>query len=348
MTFHDVTLPEPIALGSSFSMEFKTDIIQQPITAQEYRYDKWSRCRYRADLSSGIKTRAVLRTLQDFYFARNGSQNSFRVRMPIDFTTAPDGRSGISYLDQIIGEGDGTTPDAFQLFKKYIDGGGFEYRRPIDKPVDSITPNTTMWIFRITPNGTLTPGYTPQIEGGGGSDGYDVDYDTGVLTLVSGLADGAFLIGGYEFDICMRFDEEIDEQFMLSLEDFDLDDLPSIPLIEEPTTAAVWEQMDLGRAVDHGEVTDSFFITPAEGRVHMFDPQNSLKIYIPDSESLPYGGPHLILINESTSIDISVYDENEVLVTTAMRQVATGSSTILSTYVHYNTNSKIWGAIKRT
>ena len=344
MTFHDVTLPEPIALGSSFSMQFMTDILQQADSAKEYRYDKWSRCRYRADLSLGIKTTTALRELQDFYFARNGSQNSFRVRMPMDFTTAPDGRSGITYIDQYLGEGDGTTPTTFQLWKKYIDSGGFEYRRPIDKPVYTATPNQTMWVVRITAPGT----FAILIEDDTGANGYSVDYDTGILTTISGLGEGTFLMYGCEFDICMRFDEEIDEQFMLSLEDFNIDDLPSIPLIEEPTTAAVLEQVDLGRAVDHGEVTDSFFVTPADGRVHLFDPQNALKIYIPDAESLPYGGPHLVLINDSTAYDISVYDENEVLVTTVMRQVTAGSATILGTYLSNDTTQKEWGAIKRT
>lgn len=332
---NDAVFPSTLAVDSTFSLGFRTDIICRR-DGKEYRTGRWSRPQWKAEVSPGIKDQENLNELQDFYLTMAGAQNSFRVKMPAEFTTAANGRDAPALTDQVIGTFNAQVSETFQLFKTYTDSGGYKYRRIIDKPVDG-----TLLFGRLD-----LSSYSPTllIE----DTNYTVDYETGIITMLSSITKPQPVLFGCEYDIHMRFEREIDELMSITIEDFDKRDI-SIPLIEVPIENPLYDEYEGGGAVNHGSISNSIYITPSEGRVHAFNPQNStLSIYIPDADLFVAGGAYLVLFNDSTSYDIAVRTEDGTQVTTSKANLATkGSATILCVY-HDASGTYSWGAIKRT
>jgi uncharacterized protein (TIGR02217 family) len=195
---------------------FSTDIVTYAGGA-EYRNSKWSLPLYDYDLSYNVRTRSQVRNIYEFFIARKGRFEGFRIKDLMDFTTASNHVGAHAFTDVTIGTGDGVTA-TFQLKKIYTKGAA-SVTRTIKKPVSGA--------IKVGVNGvekTITTHWT-------------VDTTTGIITFTGGNIPtlGQTVTAGFEFDTPVRFntDSLADIEAIISGGgDNDLLSIPSIPLIE--------------------------------------------------------------------------------------------------------------------
>jgi uncharacterized protein (TIGR02217 family) len=205
-SFHDVTFPLRLALGTSGGPIRRTDIVSLS-NGRESRNSRWKDARRRYDAGSGIRSVDDLYEVLAFFEARSGQLYGFRFTDPIDHKScAPSEEVGSG--DQWIGSGDGATR-AFQLVKTYGDDAG-STRRTIAKPKAGSV--------RLKVDGI-------EVDAGD----FGLDAATGIVTFATAPADGAAIRAGYHFDVPVRFDID---RIEVSLDAFEAGRIPSIPLIE--------------------------------------------------------------------------------------------------------------------
>jgi uncharacterized protein (TIGR02217 family) len=196
MAFHNTRFPLDVALGARGGPERATDIVTLS-SGREERNSRWAQSRRRYNAGYGIKSRADMQAVLDFFEERRGRFHSFLWR---------DGLDHSSNGQQPLGTGDGTATE-FQLVKTY--GADFDpYLRPVTKPVAE-----TVNVFV---DGSTTDAFT-------------VDDLTGVVTFDAAPGVGAVLTADFEFDVPVRFDID---RLDIELTGFDAEDAPAIPLIE--------------------------------------------------------------------------------------------------------------------
>lgn len=195
-SFVETQFPTSISLGATGGAEFSTDIITT-FSGHEQRNINWSQSRGRWNVASGIKTKADMDTFIAFFRARQGRAVGFRFKDWTDFQVTAGN----------IGTGDGSTT-VFQLRKQYI-SGGVTINREIKKPVDG---SVTIYI-----GGVSQPS------------GWSIDYQTGVLTFGSAVANLADVTADFEFDVPVRFDTDMME---VVANTSSLHNWGNIPLIE--------------------------------------------------------------------------------------------------------------------
>lgn len=155
MAFDEVQFPTTISAGASGGPVFKTDVIVVN-DGYERRNQNWSQGRISYDASYGIRSMADIATVLKFFRARQGMVRGFRFRDPLDYTSAADGISAFSAIDQLIGIGNSSATQ-FQLVKNYINGGVTQ-QRTIKKPVngqvlvavDGLTQINGVWTGRAS------------------------------------------------------------------------------------------------------------------------------------------------------------------------------------------------------
>jgi uncharacterized protein (TIGR02217 family) len=175
MGFHEVQFPPKIAYGAMGGSEFNTSVTET-LGGFEQRNINWSIARGRWDVSSGLKTKADMETLQAFFHARFGKAYGFRFKNWMDYQA----------MGQNLGIGNGSQT-AFQL-KKVYESGGYEYIRTIKKPVSG-----TVKIYKDS-----------LIQ----SSGVTVDHITGLITFDSAPASSVIVTADFEFDVPVRFDTD--------------------------------------------------------------------------------------------------------------------------------------------
>ncbi|MFQ3594892.1 MAG: DUF2460 domain-containing protein [Sphingomonadaceae bacterium] len=202
--FHDVRFPLELGLSASGGPEFRTDIVTLT-SGFERRNILWSNARLRYDAGLGVRSEADLRALVAFFRARFGPAFAFRLRDPLDYSTAAEGEQ-LTALDVELGVGDGARL-RFPLVKTYGDAAG-DYVRRITRPV----PGTV----RVAIDGTeLLQGWSI-LEGG-------------VLQFEDAPAAGARVTAGFLFDVPVRFESD---RLEVSLSTFQAGEVPSVPLVE--------------------------------------------------------------------------------------------------------------------
>lgn len=204
--FHEVSFPLSIALGTTGGPERRTDIVQLS-NGRESRNARWRDSRRRYDAGSGMRSAYDLSTLVSFFEARQGSLYGFRFKDPLDFSSANFGNA-VTHSDQIIGVGDGATPN-FQLSKTYNDAGG-SAKRVIEKPVSGSVVIAIDGVEVVSPN-------------------ILIDDANGEVVFASAPALGAVITAGFEFDVPVRFDIA---RLDINLSAFNAGQIPSVPLVE--------------------------------------------------------------------------------------------------------------------
>jgi uncharacterized protein (TIGR02217 family) len=203
MAFHDVRFPDRIALGATGGPLWSTNVVTTA-GGHERRNQNWSASRGRWNVGSGLKTRDDLAALIAFFRARRGRAFAFRFKDWSDFQMPR----------QQIGTTDGTTA-TFQIVKTYTSGPASQVRT-IQLPV---TGTVRCWVNNI--ERTL----------GGGTNEFQVNTTTGVITLGTGLRSpaGNAVEASCEFDVPVRFDAD---ELGLTLENFFQGQWADIPVVE--------------------------------------------------------------------------------------------------------------------
>lgn len=205
--------PVDINYGSTGGPVFSTDVVRYG-NGKEYRNSNWQYQLNRYDIRYAVKTRAQAINVYEFFLARKGRFEGFRIKDEFDFTSNSDGVSAPSSLDQSLGFGNGAQTQ-FQLTKVYTKGAE-QLVRTIKKPVvGSVLVNV---------------GGVDKTEG----PDYTVDYTTGLITFTSAPGVEAIKVG-FEFDIPVRFDtDDLSELEYIIKTNSNSTRLsfPSIPLME--------------------------------------------------------------------------------------------------------------------
>lgn len=181
----DVRLPEKWSKGSSGGPEFST--IRVPLASGEVDAEqRWADPLGRWEIAHNIKSPEDMAALQAFHRARRGSARPFLLKDWLDCTSAADGKSAPTRLDQPLGTGDGVDT-TFQLIKRYPDPVA-----PYDRPVRWPVAGTLL----VAVDGVLK------------TSGVAVNRGAGVVTLTPAPAAAAVITAGFEFDVPVRFAED--------------------------------------------------------------------------------------------------------------------------------------------
>jgi len=195
MSFVETKFPDSIAFGSVSMPEFNTDVIIMK-NGSEQRNINWDSCRLKYNVLNGIKSTTELAELLTFFRARKGKAIGFRFKDWSDYSAS----------DQNLGTGDGVETD-FQLVKKYT-SGSTTYTRKITKPV----------------SGSLTV-YIDDIE----NTDYSIDLTTGIITFNTAPAVSEIITADFEFDVPVRFDKDVLE---ISMDSINSGKVKEIALVE--------------------------------------------------------------------------------------------------------------------
>jgi len=194
--FHDVQFPPNISYGSRGGPKFKTSVI--PLSSgYEQRNANWSSVRGEWNVTHGVKTRAQVSELIQFFYGRMGRAYAFRFKDWSDYQLPA----------HTLGTGDGVRV-SFPLTKVYT-SGPVTYTRLIQLPVVSTL--------------ALTVGGLPTVDWAM-NPSYEVQFETPpAIGEIVALTDDA------EFDVAARFDTD---HMDVSLDDFDTSAWGSIPVVE--------------------------------------------------------------------------------------------------------------------
>lgn len=282
MGFHEIRFPTEISFRSSGGPGYSTGILEVGSGAEE-RVARWSSARRTFNVAYNLKSIDELAEVMEFYLGRLGPANGFRYKDWMDFTSASDHRSAHDDEDQVLGTGDGTETQ-FQL-KKIYTSGGQNRTRNITKPVSS-----TVLVA---------------VDGAAQTEGADftVDTTTGIVTFDSAPANATDLTAGFEFDVPVRFAENMDDLLDMSREAFDIGNVRNIKLIEIRDELALPEEFAYGGAADLSIAADTQ-ISIATGRVLNVDATQANKhLLLPDATGLPEGGPYFYIIGAGGTND---------------------------------------------
>lgn len=282
MGFHEVLFPLDIAYGSAGGPGFSTNIIELDSGAEQ-RVARWGDARHRYNVAYGIRSYVQLYDLIEFYIARRGPANGFRFRDYTDCTTSANGYAielgGAIQTpdDQLLGVGDGITTQ-FQLIKRYIHGG-FSRIRKITRPVAGTTK------LKIN-----------DVEYAEGT-GWSVDTTTGIITTNGPVPAAHDVEAGCIFDVPVRFGKEVDEVLAMNVESFGQGSSQDIPLVEILADGEVQDEFFYGGAARFN-YSSEITLSVLGGRTIELNPSNNnLNVRMPDTTSLPGGGPYFFLVN---------------------------------------------------
>jgi uncharacterized protein (TIGR02217 family) len=276
MTFYETPrFPTEISRGSSGGPGFSTSIIKTDAGIEE-RIPRFNTAARKYNARWGVKDWDDLYEVYNFYIAMQGPAHGFRWKDFLDYTTATNGRDAPATDDVQIGVGDGTETE-FQLVKKY-EAGAISRTRNLVKPVSGTT--------------VLQVDGTPLVSG------WSVNTATGIVTLDAPPNVSIIVEAGCEFDVPVRFGEEIDELLSINLEHFNAGDISDIPLEEIRDGLTTVDDLPFRGAVDHTG-NSNLSIALSEGVIHTFDPANVIDLTLPDESTIQPGGPIFVLVNLS-------------------------------------------------
>ena len=319
MSFSEERFPTAVSYGVKANPRFNTSITKLRSGAEE-RVARWSYPLFAYEAKKGITSDDILKEVQEFVIARLGPFEGFRYKDHFNYSSDPDANmasSNPSFDDVQIGVGTGSQTQ-FQLVMKYT-SGLITRTKNIYKPV----------------TGTTVVG----VDGVQQMSGWSVNTVTGIVLFSVAPANGAVITAGFEYDIPVRFGDDFDTEFFLSLDDFRSGSVPSITLLEEFLPGIVVDGFWHGgsSAITFGE---NISITPNDGRAISLTPSSSgLKVLLPETDELPDGADWFHLRNIGAH-SISIVDDIEVPKFT----LAANKSIIIDLIL--DSGSKVWyGAI---
>lgn len=256
MAFHDVLLPDGFQYASNSGPGFAT-IVQPTASGHEVRVARQSQAVHRLSLIKALQTPAEAKALKSFALERRGALHSFKVKDFADYTSAADGESAPTVIDQVIGTGDGTTAN-FQLVKRYGISGPSEYTRTIQLPISG----TVVCAIAGTPTASFT------VNG------------EGVVTFASAPSLGQLVTAGFQFHIPVRFSLEFDKWARLQADAFNV---WSMPLLDVQEVLGEVEQPETWAAGGCRSLTTGQDITLAynDGNLLNVNPTANINVFLP-------------------------------------------------------------------
>lgn len=321
MAFNDVRFPVGISYGSSGGPGFNTNIVELDSGATT-RVSRWNGARHKYNAAHAIKSLTDLSAVKDFYMANRGAAIGFRYKDWFDYTSTIDGRvppfglTTVSFLDQVIGAGDGTKT-TFQLIKKYVSGAQTQVRN-ITKPVDG-----TVLVAKDSVNQTS---------------GWTVNTLTGIVTFTTAPAIGVVISAGFEFDVPVRFGRALDDVFDASVDSFGSGSI-DIPLIEEIEAGGIEDEFNYRGATEKVFGANMTLSVNHGSLVVLNASTTSLVVTLPDPTSLPPGGPYFFVVNGGSN-SFTLKDHNAVTLVT----LTSGNGAVVVLTVNAS-GTKIWYTI---
>lgn len=216
MTIHAKVFPLDGNLLSS-GVRYSTDVIIGA-NGQEVRNSNWQDPLHVFNAAFAVTSRADAHTLKSWFHTCRGREIGFLLQAGDDFAIPQTGTT-----PQNIGTGDGSETE-FQIYKRYSDGNGNNYDRPITRPSST---GTDISVYVSGGGQTQTTHYT-------------WSSTTGIITFVSPPANGApITVYLKKFYVPVRFDiDELDIDMLMwwatAVEngDYSLHQPPNIPMIE--------------------------------------------------------------------------------------------------------------------
>lgn len=292
MGFHEIRFPDDVTYGTRFGPGFSTGIVRVDSGAEE-RSARWAAPLHRGNAALGVRTLGQLDQVRDFYLGRRGPANGFRWKDFRDYASTSSGRTpdtdpdaaAITDTDQNIGTGDGDTT-VFQLRKTYVSGSE-SLERPIEKPV-ALT-------VVVAVNGSS------QTEGAD----FTVNTTTGEITFAIPPGVGEPVTAGFEFDVPVRFGQEVDEDGLIaSIESFGHGTIPDIPIVEirseKPVVEAFPTRGSKGIALSGADYSVSM-IEAVLYRITSNDGTSGIRLPDPAALVLAHGGPYFVIVNEGAN-----------------------------------------------
>lgn len=296
MGFHDVRLPERFSEGSQFGPGYRTKIIELDSLA-EHRVQRGPVAGRRTyALQWSITDLDSLYELYEFYIARQGALNSFRLKDWLDYATTPSGSVhrpddvAVSHDDEdLVQIGSSLT---YQFVKRY------------DSGPTTVTRNLTTLV-----DGTVLVGDATGLR----SSGFTLDLLNGRVTFDSSPT--GQVTGGCQFDVPCRFDQQTDDAFSVAIVALDTGDLPEIKCVEDVSPVVVSQDFPFGGAKNHGNIGANVNLSELEGRFQIFEPTTTgKKAILPNPTDYPLGGPYWFLKNGgSQSMEIETHLGVDVL-----------------------------------
>jgi len=174
MSFHNVRLPEFMAVFAVGVVEFSTSCVQTA-SGRELRNPDRLNANHKYLLKNCRLNTAQFTCFNNFFRARCGQNHAFRFRDMADYQVT----------EQVIATGDGITQE-FCLYKSYDDVIK-SYRRRIAKPVEG---SVTVYI-KEADNLIETKA--------------DINHEHGIINLITPLPVGQLLLADFAFDNIVRF-----------------------------------------------------------------------------------------------------------------------------------------------
>lgn len=178
--FDDVVFPFELGSGAGLSARFNTQVVTLA-SGFETRNVGWAQARMRFDAGVGVRGEADAARLMAFFRERRGAAVAFRLRDPLDNSSAPGGGEPTAG-DQPLGIGDGAVT-RFALVKRYESGGA---ARRITRPVAGSV--------RVAVNGAPVSAWSAGPLG-------TIEFDTPPPP-------GAVVTAGFRFDVPVRFERD--------------------------------------------------------------------------------------------------------------------------------------------
>ena len=292
MAFHDVTLPDEFQYGSQAGAGFST-IVQQTASGHEIRVARQAQAVHRLSLRTELRTAQDAKTLKAFALARRGSLHSFRIKDWSDYTSASDGESAVTPLDQVIGSGDGTTT-TFQLVKRYEVTGPNPYIRTITLPITNTTEAAI--------DGITATAFTVS--------------STGQIMFTSAPANGTVITAGFQFHVPVRFTLDVDRWTRLQADAFNVWSLPSLDVQEVLNEVEYPERWQHGGSKFWGFLTASVRMAFNDGALHVVSSNTpGLSMFLPIPTYAGSGPALFTIIHAGGSETITLRDDTGASVT---------------------------------
>lgn len=317
MSFQEIQFPTDISYGSKGGPGFRTDITTTD-SGYEFRRSKWSSAKRMYDVSYGVRSLEDIYAIYELYLCSLGSAMGFRYKDWSDYSTALNvsnrypATTDILHTDVIIATGDGSKK-TFQLKKNYS-YGSVTRSRTITKPV----------------SGTVKIG----LDSVNQASGWTVDTTTGIVTFTTAPTNGAIITAGFEFDVPVRFGEDVDEALESSITGFDSGSVSSISLKEITDFQAQTDYVP-NRGSGEFVVSADKSIQVNDGFVQTYDPSANVILTLPDPTNLE-AGHYFLFVHAGTSNTITVKDDQANVIGT----LTNGQSCEI--YLTQGSGSKFW------